>query len=571
MSTPIGIDLGTTTSIISAYKDGKPIPIKNRMTGKEITQSIISVDKKTNHITVGEEADGQYEDDNVVKEIKRCMGDRKQITLNGKIYSPEDISSMIIKYLKEYAEEYLNEAITEVVITVPANFPIEAKKATEIAAQLAGLNVLRIIQEPTAAALAYGYDKESSDEKILVYDLGGGTFDVSIIELVEGVVDVVAHDGDRHLGGADFDKKVIDYVLDYLKSEYELKIDDKSILHRIKNECKKFKEQLSFKPIVNLNIPFIGIKDNQPINLNIDLSQYKFNELCSDLVSRTIAAVESCLKSAKMKPTDISKVILVGGSTRMPIIKEKVEEYFGFAPTTNIEPDLAVSMGAAIQAGIIKGESDTIIMDRISYGFGVRTIGMFGDQYRDNVYDEIIPPQAQINMEYKKDFITIHDHQKILEVNCYQREPGTKSIDISDMVPIGEPMIIEDLPTEEGRQQDINISMSYNLNGIINVELLIPSSGRKESWEINTSSAESIREDFNIRKEALDNLWLKSKFSDKAKSLINAVESRIEKMNPADRDKTELELVKLKEALVEENEELINECIDTITDILINY
>lgn len=571
MAAVIGIDLGTTTSEICAFRNGKPEVIKNlKVRGEKlITPSVVGLNPKSKQLIVGAEAEGLNE--NVIIEIKRKMGERTKVRLGDNEFSPEEISSMILKYLKDYAEESLHEKIAEVVITVPANFPIEARKATEIAAELAGLKVLRIIQEPTAAALAFGFDKEADQSKVLVYDLGGGTFDVSIVEIFNGVVDVIAHDGNRHLGGADFDQVLVNYVIEYLEKEKRLLDIDSKTKHRIKLECKRVKEELTYSAVVNLNIPFIGVVRNEPVNLDIDISRAKFEDLTFHLVDRTMNCIESALKSGKLNKSQIDKVILVGGATRMPIIKKRVKEFFGFEPNTGIEPDLAVSMGAAIQAGIIKGASDTIIMDKVVYGFGVRTVQIIGEQYIPDSYSEIIPPQAQMNTEYHDEFSTIHDEQSELEVMVYQREINNKSRNVNDMIPVGVPTLISDLPAIKGELQEIKISMCYNLNGLINVKAYVVSTGEVKEWEINTASAVNANATSVETKEKLEKIWMHSKYADKAKSLINATESRLSLMEQENKKEAIRLLEELKMALVNEELNKIDDLIDKLTDILINY
>lgn len=571
MGAIIGIDLGTTTSEIAVYKDKKPVLIENDR-GSRITPSVVAISQATRQLLVGEDADS-LQGVGVVREIKRKMGTGEKVTLGDRDSSPEEISSLILRFLKSYAETRIGEEIVDAVITVPANFSIEARKATEIAAELAGLKPLRIIQEPTAAALAYGANAGGdAEEIILVYDLGGGTFDVSIVEVFDQNIDVKAHDGDRSLGGKDFDERLVAHVQEYLINEHKIDCsNDIQQMDKLKRAAKETKEILSFNPKTTLSIPFFAVKDNQPFNLELSISRATFDTLTEDLQKRTITLTESALKKAKCKKADIKKVLLVGGSTRMPWVKTALKDFFGFEPSDEVEPDYAVAMGACIQASIIKGETDSIIMDKVAYGFGVESAVEIDGVLIPGFYAEIISPNTPMLQPFTEVFSTVRDDQTRVEISCFQREPSNNSDFARDCENIGGTQMLNDIPIAKAGEEKIEVTMVYNLNGIIDMTAHILSSGKKEKFEIQTAAGRLNESEGANQKADLDRLWKNSKFADKAASLINSVEKRIDEMSEEDAAKVQEIIGRLKNALVKEEAEEIEEYIDQITDILINY
>lgn len=386
------------------------------------------------------------------------------------------------------------------------------------------------------------------------------------------IVDVIAHGGDRHLGGEDFDQRIFNYASDYLKDNYDFEVSsDKKAKRVLELASKKLKEELSYSAMSTLSVPFIGVKNNQPISLELDITQAKFEELTNDLANRTIELLDQMLKSNKINKKEINKVLLVGGSTRIPKIIQLVEDYIDFKPSQEMEPDLAVSLGAAIQASIIKGETETIIMDRVAYGFGVKSVGLYGNQMVQNYYSEIIKPNSPMNKEFTEQFETIHEAQDKLEINCYQREPSQQSKNVEDLEPIGKKILVDNLPKVSGQTQQVNISMAYNLNGIIEMKVEIVSTGEIREFEIQTATGTLHEKTKEKRKEQLNKLWKQSRFADEAKSLINAVESRLDKMKEEDAENVKIKLDELKQALVDEDHDKIEELKDEISDIIINY
>ncbi len=351
----IGIDLGTTNSVVSIIEDKEPKVLESP-TGKRTTPSVVSF--KNDEIIVGEAAKRSMETNpDTIASIKRLMGTNKKVKANGKEYTPEEVSAMILSYLKEYAEKKIGSKVTKAVITVPAYFNDAQRQATKEAGEISGLKVRRIINEPTAAALAYGMDKKGTDQKIVVFDFGGGTHDVSILELGDGVFEVLATDGDTHLGGDDVDEKIINWLADEFKAEEGLDLrDDPMALQRLKEAAEKAKIELSSSAQTEINLPYVTATASGPKHLVRTLTRSKFEQLIDDLVKRTIEPCESALKAAGLSKSDIDEIILVGGSTRMPAVQEAVEKFFGKAPSKGVNPDEVVSLGAGIQGGVLAGD-----------------------------------------------------------------------------------------------------------------------------------------------------------------------------------------------------------------------
>jgi len=375
MSKIIGIDLGTTNSCVSIYEGGEAQVITNAEGGRT-TPSVVSF--KNGDIIVGEKAKRQaLVNKDTVLSVKRLMGTSKKVKVNGKEYTPEEISAMILGDLKKTAEDYLGEKVTKAVITVPAYFNDAERQATKNAGKIAGLEVERIINEPTAAALAYGLDKQDTNEKILVYDLGGGTFDVSILELGDGVFEVLSTAGNNKLGGDDFDNRLVEHIVAEIKKQEGADLsNDKMAMQRIKEAAEKAKKDLSGMTSTNISLPFIAQVDGSPINFEMDITRAKFESLISDLVDSTMEPVRKALKDAKLSKNEIDKVILVGGSTRIPMVQDLVKKETGKEPSKGVNPDEVVSMGAAIQGGVLTGDvNDIVLLDVTPLSLGIETLG----------------------------------------------------------------------------------------------------------------------------------------------------------------------------------------------------
>ncbi|HEY8542850.1 MAG TPA: molecular chaperone DnaK, partial [Pseudothermotoga sp.] len=414
MSKIIGIDLGTTNSCVAVLEGGEPKVIPNPE-GNRTTPSVVAF--KNGERQVGEVAKRQaITNPNTIISIKRHMGTSHKVEIEGKQYTPQEISAIILQYLKSYAEDYLGEPVTKAVITVPAYFNDAERQATKDAGKIAGLEVERIINEPTAAALAYGLDKTDQDQTILVYDLGGGTFDVSILELGDGVFEVKATAGDNRLGGDDFDQAIIDYLVDQFKKEHGIDLSqDKMALQRLKDAAEKAKKDLSGVTSTQVSLPFITAGPAGPLHLEVTLTRAKFDELTAHLVERTMGPVRQALSDADMTPADIDKVILVGGSTRIPAVQEAIKKAIGKEPHRGVNPDEVVAMGAAIQGGVITGDvKDVVLLDVTPLSLGIETMG--------GVFTKLIERNTTIPTSKSQIFSTAADNQTAVDIHVLQGE-----------------------------------------------------------------------------------------------------------------------------------------------------
>ena len=484
MSKIIGIDLGTTNSCVAVMEGGEPVVIANSE-GARTTPSVVGF-TKTGDRLVGQVAKRQAitNPDNTVSSIKRQMGTDHKVTLNGKEYTPQQVSAMILQKLKADAEAYLGETVTEAVITVPAYFNDSQRQATKDAGTIAGLNVRRIINEPTAAALAYGVDKED-DQKIMVYDLGGGTFDVSIIEMGDGVTEVLATNGDTHLGGDDFDQRIIDWMADAFQSENGIDLrKDKMAAQRLKEAAEKAKIELSSAMSSQINLPFITADATGPKHLDMTLTRAKFNELTADLVDRTMGPVRKALQDAGLRPSDLKKVLMVGGSTRIPAVYDAVKKELNCEPFKGINPDECVAVGAAIQGGVLNGEKKgLLLLDVTPLSLGIETLG--------GVCTKIIDRNTTIPTHKSQVFSTAADNQPSVEVNVLQGERefarDNKSLGVFHLDGIA--------PAPRGVPQ-IEVTFDIDANGIVKVSAKDLGTGKEQNITITAST--------NMSKEDID-------------------------------------------------------------------
>ena len=483
MSKIIGIDLGTTNSCVAVLEGGEPVVIANAE-GNRTTPSVVGFAKNGERL-VGETAKRQAitNPDRTIASIKRHMGTDYTVEIDGKKYTPQDISAMILGKLKSDAESYLGEKVTEAVITVPAYFTDSQKQATKDAGKIAGLDVKRIINEPTAASLAYGLDKDESQHKILVYDLGGGTFDVSILELGDGVFEVLATNGNNKLGGDDFDEALLNFMADSFAKENGVDLrNDKMALQRLKEAAEKAKKELSSAQTTNINLPFITVNENGPLHMNMDITRAKFDQLTADLVNKTIEPMKKAMADAGVTNSDLSKVILVGGSTRIPAVQEAVKKVTGKEPFKGINPDECVAVGAAIQAGVLTGEvNDVLLLDVTPLSLSIETLG--------GVATKLIERNTTIPTKKSQIFSTAADNQTAVDIHVMQgeREMASGNTTLGRFQLTGIP------PAPRGIPQ-IEVTFDIDANGIVNVSAKDMGTGEEQSITITSSTKLSDEE-----------------------------------------------------------------------------
>ena len=555
----IGIDLGTTNSCVAVMEGGQPVVIVNSDGGRT-TPSVVGFAKNGERL-VGETAKRQAitNPDNTISSIKRHMGDNYKVTIEGKGYSPQEISAMILQKLKADAESYLGETVSEAVITVPAYFNDAQRQATKDAGKIAGLDVKRIINEPTAAALAYGLDNEN-EQKIMVYDLGGGTFDVSIIEIGDGVIEVLSTNGDTRLGGDDFDQRVIDFLVSEFKKAEGMDLSsDKMAMQRLKEAAEKAKKELSTVTSTNINLPFITMNQDGPKHLDVTLTRAKFDELTADLVDRTMEPVRVALKDADLQPSELDKVLLVGGSTRIPAVQEAVKKYTGKEPFKGINPDECVAIGASIQGGKLAGDAgagSVLLLDVTPLSLGIETLG--------GVATKLIERNTTIPTSKKQVFSTAEDNQTAVDIHVVQGErPLAK-----DNKTLGQFRLDGIAPARRGVPQ-IEVSFDIDANGIVNVSAKDLGTGKEQKITITAGSnlsdeeidravkeAEQYAEADKKRKEAID-------AKNEADSLVFQTEKALEelgdKVDAGEKAGVEAELTKLKDAIKDKDVETMSD------------
>ena len=489
MSKIIGIDLGTTNSCVAVLEGGTATVIPNPEGGRT-TPSVVS--SKKGERVVGDAAKRQaLTNKDTISSIKRLMGTTKKVEMEGKKYTPEEVSAMILSYMKDYAEKYLGEKVTSAVITVPAYFDDSQRQATKNAGEIAGLKVERIINEPTAAALAFGLDKQDKNQTVLVYDLGGGTFDVSILELGDGIFEVKSTAGNNKLGGDDFDQCLMDYLVAEFKKENGVDLTkDKMAMQRLKEVAEKAKKDLSGMTSTQVSAPFISQGDDGPLHLDMTITRAKFEELIHDLVESTLEPVRKALKDAKMTKKDIDKVILVGGSTRIPCVQELVEKELGQKPSHEVNPDEAVAMGAAIQGGVLTGEvNDIVLLDVTPLSLGLETLG--------GVFTVLIPRNTTIPTSKSQVFSTAADNQPAVDIHVLQ---GERSM-AADNKTLGNFQLVG-IPAAPRGVPQIEVKFDIDANGIVNVTAKDLGTNKEQSITITSSTNLSDEEIERMKKEA---------------------------------------------------------------------
>ena len=544
MGKVIGIDLGTTNSCVAVLEGGEPVVIANAE-GNRTTPSVVGFAKNGERL-VGETAKRQAitNPERTIASIKRYMGTDHIVEIDNKKYTPQDISAMILGKLKAGAEAYLGEKVTEAVITVPAYFTDSQKQATKDAGKIAGLDVKRIINEPTAASLAYGLDKDEHQHKILVYDLGGGTFDVSILELGDGVFEVLATSGNNKLGGDDFDEAVLNFMADSFAKENGVDLRaDKMAMQRLKEAAEKAKKELSSAQTTNINLPFITVNENGPLHMNMDITRAKFDQLTADLVNRTIEPMKKAMADAGVTNSDLSKVILVGGSTRIPAVQEAVKNVTGKEPFKGINPDECVAVGASIQAGVLTGEvNDVLLLDVTPLSLSIETLG--------GVATKLIERNTTIPTKKSQIFSTAADNQTAVDIHVMQgeREMAAGNITLGRFQLSGIP------PAPRGIPQ-IEVTFDIDANGIVNVSAKDMGTGKAQSITITSSTklsddeiqakvkeAEQYAEEDKKRKEEVE-------LRNRAETLVYETEKNLKELENALSEEEKNDIVAAKDAL----------------------
>lgn len=576
METVIGIDLGTTNSEVCLIRQGSPVVLEED--GARLIPSFVGISPE-GKLLVGQEARNQYllYPERTVKSIKRKMGSEEKVSLDGKEFTPQEISAFILKKLKTRAEAELGAPATKAVITVPAYFSDAQRQATRDAGELAGLEVLRIINEPTAAALAYT-SGDSKRQKVLVYDLGGGTFDVSVVRIEQGVVEVLASHGNNHLGGDDFDAKIMEWLQERIKEEYGLDVaDNVKARARLWRAAEAAKRTLSDEPFARIEEEYLGEKNGVPVNVRLELERSDYEEMIRPFVDETLKAIQTALDGAGLSSREIDRILLVGGSSRTPLVAATIRETYGLEPHAEVDPDLCVALGAGIQAGMLAGEEvGAVLVDITPYTFGTCALGMLNGEYRPNVYAPLIHRNSALPTAKSEVFMTVMDRQKAVEVNVYQGEDpdalnniriGTFHIEGLSAVPAGNEIILR---------------FELNVDGILKVTALEKKTGLQKHITIDNALTHFEHDEMDAAKSRIQDLWGKEEGEDfdseaeaeerheivRAKAVVLKARSMLENI-PEDDAEEVIELIENIEAGLEESAlDEVETAVDRLSDIL---
>ena len=577
----VGIHLGMTKSMVAVYEPGIGPRVLRDLRGNEAVPSCVGVDAKTKEVVVGDKAQSQLQSapNLVVEQVRRKMGRNVEIEVADRTFTPSEITAEILAHLKRSAEKQLNEEVDRCVITVPANFPDRARRATKQAGELAGMKVERIINEPTAAALSYNYSDEINDEHILVYDLGGGTFDVSIVHYRKQgqIIDVRASAGDKHLGGKDFDEALAQYVTDQFEDEQGITIEPRSgNYYRLLFACEDAKKALSFNRHASVNTPFFTVKDGAPVNLDVDLDRSTFEELVGPMIDRTESSIRKALSDADLETGDIDRVVLVGGSTRIPYVRTLVERVMGQKPRKRVDPDKAVALGAAVQASVIDGNGP-IISDVVPFSLGTAVLEQSGRRIRPGRYNEIIESNTKQLKKHTATYNTVVENQETIDFRVYQRAVGSDSMQAE----IGNETNKEegffrlarkkiDVPSGPAGQK-VEVTYTFNVDGILEVTIHFPHTGASHEFQVDTTTGEEStggqrQQHANSQSDA----YKESDLYEEVEALMEAANRELENGSvPDDREKELRDLLDaMKRALVDNEIPKVHDLEEKITDLL---
>jgi molecular chaperone DnaK len=563
--------LGTSTSEIAVFRGGEPYVVPDPGTKIPIIPSLVALDRN-GRIKVGEDARVWVDTPGYgVREVKRLMGSPEKVTLLGRECRPEEISSHILKKLKEIAEEAFHSSISEAVVSVPANFPDAARSATYNAAEMAGLKVLRLINEPTAAALAFGVKNLEAEEQLAVFDFGGGTLDVTVLEMIGGVMDVKCSFGDPKLGGKDFDQLLMDLLLRRFKREHpSATVSDRS-LNMLKTFTEKAKKSLSAYDSFTDTLPFFGLENGQPADLEADLTREEFERLCAPLLDRARNCLVEALSRKDISPEAVDRVLLVGGSTFMPCVRRLVAEFFGREPKAEVPPDLAVAMGASVQAALAKGfvdEKKGIILTDVSpFGLGIDVFSRVGNHYV-LLYDELMPPNTPIPFSVKRDYSLLHESQDAFEINVLQDNTGKAKLP-AEAQETGIKGRIEDIPeSEDGTPRGITVSFSYDLNGMAKLKAEVEGTGKVVEISFLGSDLRMDRKEKAEAAKRVHELWRSNDLAKDYEAYITKAENLAPDLSAEDREHLLEALGRLKQALTRGNPDAVRKAGDHLIDVM---